>query len=158
MNTHIVRAPHTDRYKLEIPCSPADLKCAASVAAVRASQPYETTGTFIGGATVAEDTKQLVTAVTPLTVVVKEAGLYLVVWQSIWELAAFGDVQGTKAVLKNGVAAWSSTLAARIGPFHSYHAVAPLRLAVGDSLTFRITPVGGTITISSSVTITSLGP
>lgn len=157
MKTYVLRAPHTDRFGLEVPCSPADLKCAASVIARRSSQIFENTGTLVSGVTVDEDTKSLVTAVTPLTVTIKEAGLYLVSWASAWEVAAFGDVSASFQVLKNGASVWTSPFASRIGPLHTYYVTVPLRFAVGDAVTFRIVPAV-TTTITQYITVTSLGP
>lgn len=160
---HIVRAPQTDRYGIEVPCKPADLGCTPVVVAGRASGVIiEAGGTATFGATsISRDTEGLVTSPAPLTITPKSDGTYLVVVSTFLDIgAAFADRIISYSVLVNGAAAFTAVKSARVGGGHSEQIIALLNVKADQSITFQLTnALGGTVTVAAfQVDFINIGP
>ena len=160
---HIVRAPQTDRYGIEVPCKPADLGCTPVVVAGRASGVSVEAGATItlGAASVSRDTEGLVTSQVPLTITPKADGTYLIVVSTFLDIgAAFADRILSYSVLVSGAAAFNAVKSARVGGGHSEQITALLSIGAGRPVTFQLTnSLGGTVTVAAfQVDFINIGP
>jgi hypothetical protein len=160
---HIVRAPQTDRYAIDVPCKPADLNCSPIVLAGRPSSLIVESGATatLGGFTVTRDTESIVTSTSPFTVTPKHDGTYLVVFSSVLDIGtAFADRIIAYTVLVNGVSAASIPKAARVGGLHTEQIIANLRITAGQPVTFQVTnSAGGTVTFAAfQIDFINVGP
>lgn len=160
---HIVRAPQTDRYGLEVPCKPSELGCTPVVVAVRDTNFTLEAGTnsLISVTRVSRDTESLVTSQAPLTITAKHAGTYLAVLSVVWDLGtAFADRIISYETLVDGVSAITVIKAIRFGGGHTEQVLALLTMNAGSAVTFRLTNVaGGNVTlIAAQVNFINVGP
>lgn len=160
MKRHILRAPQTDRYILDVPCSPSDLDCSSPVLATdQTTVVIESTGRTLTATSVEEDPKGIVTSQSPLTITPRLAGLYMAVVTVTWDSGmAYADRVLAAGVSVNGVSVGSKVDSARVGALHQTQAVIVFRAAVGDAVTFTAVAVPNTTMNSATIKLIQVGP
>ena len=160
MKKHVVRAPQTDRYGFEVPCSAADLDCSNTVIATETETvAVESSGRELAATEIVDDPKSVVTSQSPLTISPRVPGLYMAVVTVRWDaLMAYADRALGVSVLVNGSIVGGKVDSGRFGASHWTQTTVLFRVAAGDAVTFEVSAIPTTTMNSAEVDLIQVAP